>query len=499
MQNTREDTKYIARLAWSLPWLLRYPFERAARMWNRGGPHQVRHLIIVVANHYEPSWTSTGETLDANTQLERIEVWAEKALALCDAVKGSDGVPLRHTYFYPGEQYDYRLLRMMAEMQAQGLGEIEVHLHHGVDKPDTPENLRASLIQFRDILATEHKCLSRRPESPDPMYGFVHGNWALANSADGRFCGVDSEMQILAETGCYADFTLPSIYSRAQVPRINAIYQCGLPISEPSPHRKGPGLRIGSPPALPLIITGPTLLDWRAARRWPPVPRIDDGVLDNNYGLSMARARRWINAGISVKGRPDWLFIKLYGHAFFTGDHDVLIGETARRFFSELCQYGEETGEFKVHFATAREAFNIAMAAVDGRQGDPHQFRDFLLQPIMNTPARPGSCRKGGASIDAMAVAAGAAPLGIRNHYQACAEQGLPYQLNSQLGIESVEPGTCVPQAGERRSQPDGSWLSRRLRRSGQLVRAMCKVLLTYPDGLPDSSLFALMEKEITL
>src|SRR5262249_34159743 len=159
---------------------------------------------------------------------------------------------------------------------------------------------------------------------------------------------------------------LPSIYSRAQVPRINAIYECGLPISEPSPHRKGPGLRVGRTPALPILLTGPTILDWPAAKRWPPVPRIDDGVLDSKYGLSMARLERWIRAGISVDGRPNWLFIKLYGHAFFSGDQDVLVGPAAQRFFSGLCEFGEETGQFKVHFATAREAFNIAMAAVHG-------------------------------------------------------------------------------------------------------------------------------------
>ena len=482
MQNTREDTKYIARLAWSLPWLLRYPFERAAHMWNSGGPHQLRHLIIVVANHYEPSWTSTGETLDANTQLERIEVWAEKALALCDAVKGSDGVPLRHTYFYPGEQYDYRLLRMMAEMQAQGLGEIEVHLHHGVDKPDTPENLRASLIQFRDILAAEHKCLSRLPGSAEPMYGFVHGNWALANSASGRFCGVDSEMQILAETGCYADFTLPSIYSRAQVPRINAIYECGLPFAESSPHRKGPGLRIGKVPALPIILTGPTILDWAAARRWPPLPRIDDGVLDCKYGLSLSRSRRWINAGISVKGRPDWLFVKLYGHAFFPGDHDVLIGEAARGFFGGLSEYGEESGEFKVHFATAREAFNIAMAAVNGRDGDPHQFRDFLLQPIMTTADR----------VERLCWDQAVLKAGDQNLSAMRQPMGFPYQLNSDQRLDPVDELRQASLRSLPRSRPG-------IQRSSQLVRAMCKVLLAYPEGLPDTSLFALMEREITL
>src|SRR4029450_7195951 len=112
-------------------------------------------------------------------------------------------------------------------------GEVEVHLHHGVERPDTPDSLRRSLTEFRDILAQRHNCPSRLNGSGFPMYAFVHGNLALANSAGGQFCGVDSEMQILADTGCYADFTLPSAPGRTQVPRINAVSQCGYPLTEP--------------------------------------------------------------------------------------------------------------------------------------------------------------------------------------------------------------------------------------------------------------------------
>ena len=49
---------------------------------------------------------------------------------------------------------------------------------------------------------------------------------------------------------------------------------------------------------------------------------------------------------------------------------------------------GERTGAFKVHFATAREAFNLALAAVDGRTGEPHQYRDYRLRLIMHEAAR---------------------------------------------------------------------------------------------------------------
>ena len=215
------------------------------------------------------------------------------------------------------------------------------------------------------------------------MYAFVHGNLALGNSAGGKYCGVDSEMQILAETGCYADFTLPSAPDRSQVPRLNAIYECGHPLSEQRPHRSGPNLRVGHKPVLPLLFTGPLVFDWRRRVHGLPVPRLDGGVLAANYPADLDRLHRWANAAISVRGRPTWIFVKLFCHGFFDADQDAVIGEMGRRFWGEAMEYAERTGEFKIHFASAREVFNIAMAAVDGLQGEPGLYRDYKLKLIM--------------------------------------------------------------------------------------------------------------------
>jgi hypothetical protein len=62
----------------------------------------------------------------------------------------------------------------------------------------------------------------------------------------------------------------------------------------------------------------------------------------------LRRFYRWRNARISVKGRPDWIFIKLYSHAFFEHDQDAMIGEKARRFLSQVLENGERTGEYRV-------------------------------------------------------------------------------------------------------------------------------------------------------
>jgi hypothetical protein len=171
-------------------------------------------------------------------------------------------------------------------------------------------------------------------------------------------------MQILAQTGCYADFTLPSIDSRAQVARINAIYQCGNPLSTRAPHRSGPDLKVGDEVTLPILITGPLVFDWHHQKPGLPVPRMDDGVLGEHYPLDLARLRNWQSAGISV-----------------------------RRFMESVLELSDKSGSFKVHFATAREAFNIVMAAIDGREGEPGEYRDYQLRQIMQGSVYPSTAR----------------------------------------------------------------------------------------------------------
>ena len=366
----------LDKLRWSLPWLVRYPAWRARELASRVTSSKTpAHLIFLIANHFEPLPDSEG--------LVQLERWCSLARSAGMAIRDHDGTPFRHTNFFPAEQYERRRLEIISELQAEGLGEVEIHFHHGVEKPDTAENTRRVLANFRDVLAEDHKCLSRETPGSPPMYAFVHGNWALANSSGGKFCGVDSEMQILADTGCYADFTLPSAPDRSQVPRINSIYQCGNPLTEARPHRSGPGLKVGDRPALPIIFTGPLVFDWTRRLGGIPFPRVEDGSLAQNYPLSMGRLARWRNAHITVAGRPEWVFIKLYSHGFFEWDQDLMIGEQMKRFMSEVREFADRTGEFKIHFASAREAFNMVTAAVEGQVGDPGQFRDYRLKQVM--------------------------------------------------------------------------------------------------------------------
>ena len=364
-----------SKLKWSLPWLVRYPFWRAGKLLIGGGnPDGLTHIVFVVANHFEPG---VGRQAVAP-----VDNWCKLASATGRSLRDHDGTSFRHTYFFPAEQYDCDSIEKLCALQSEGMGEVEIHLHHGVEKPDNASNTQRLLETFRDTLAYRHRCLSLDGSSSLPRYAFVHGNSALANSAGGRNCGVDSEMEVLASTGCYADFTLPSAPDQSQVPKINSIYQCGNSLQEARPHRSGPDLKVGDKPSLPIIVNGPLVFDWSRRIHGLPVPRIDDGALARNYPLQMDRFRRWQSAQIGIKGRPEWIFIKLHCHGFFEQDQQEMIGDKLKRFMGEILEQGEATGRFKVHFASAREVFNIILAALEGKQGDPGQYRDYYLHPI---------------------------------------------------------------------------------------------------------------------
>jgi hypothetical protein len=166
---------------------------------------------------------------------------------------------------------------------------------------------------------------------------------------------------------------------------LNAIYECGLPFDQAVPHRAGTPVKVGQKAEkLPLIFTGPLIFNWSRRIKGLPVPRIDDGELAANQPMDLARLARWQKANISVLGRPEWVFIKLYCHGFFDYDQEACIGESARRFFSEIIENGVKTNSYDVYFASAREAFNMVLAAMDGNSGSPGQYRDYRLQAIMS-------------------------------------------------------------------------------------------------------------------
>jgi hypothetical protein len=380
-------SRLMRKLRYASKCLPSYAWQRLSRRSARGRVH----LIIALADHFEPSSMPGHNPAYAprDVQEMRLDGWCKEYPRNFEAFRDSEGQFFTHTYFYPAEQYDQGLVQRLAELCHEGWGEIEIHLHHGVATAETAETTRQGLVAFRNTLAREHSCLSYEDGDSTPRYVFVHGNFALANCAGGYACGVDSEMRVLAETGCYADMTYPtSAFHPAQIAKINSLYECTLPLEHTAPQRRGRNLSVGRRVAkFPFIIQGPWMIDLDRSSR-SGFGRIENGSLTHVNPPSLRRLRLWKQAGITVAGRPDWTFIKLHTHGMDPAQTETVLRSSMQRFLGELILGAPERGEI-LHFVSAREMANIALAACDGREGNPGDYRDYRYKPALSVRRNP--------------------------------------------------------------------------------------------------------------
>lgn len=374
--------KQFVKLKSNIPWLSAYVWRQ---LTGRRAAAKGVHVIFCIADHFEPAIIPDQGSTSAEKweQERRLEQWCKEIPRVLDPWRDSEGRPFYHTYFYPAEQYDADIVGRLAEHCRAGWGEIEIHLHHGIPAPDSREHTERQIVEFRDALVQKHGCLSRWDGTGPARYAFVHGNFALANFKADWACGVDAEMQVLADTGCYADMTMPSAPDDTQVPKINSLYECGFPLDQRGPHRAGRNLSAGRKPSIfPLMIQGPLMLDFSPESRAGLFPHIENGALTWKYPTTMARFHLWRRAGITVEGRPDWVFIKLHCHGMDPRDADAMYGAPRQKFLRELMEESKQSGRYEVHFSTAREMTNIILAACDGREGNPGDYRDYRLKKI---------------------------------------------------------------------------------------------------------------------
>jgi hypothetical protein len=333
------------------------------------------HVMFCFVDHFEPAWGK----VDLATQRARVDRWCRDYRAFAAMHRDADGRMPQHTFFYPEEEYLEEHLDKIAALCAEGYGEIEIHLHHD---NDNEANFRQTIERFNNLLHERHGALPRDPASGQLRFGFIHGNWSLDNSrADGRWCGINNELILLRELGCYADFTLPSAPSDTQTKTSNAIYYATDDPLRPKSHDSGVPVRVGGALSGDLmIVQGPLGLNWRE-RKFGVLPRIENADVRRGCPPTPERVDAWVKTGIHVEGRPEWVFVKVHTHGTQERDMDTLLGEAAQRMHQHLERAYNDGKRYVLHYVTARETYNIIKAAEAGHRGDPHAFRDFLLPP----------------------------------------------------------------------------------------------------------------------
>jgi hypothetical protein len=361
-------------------WIPSYLQEMAKRRPPQ--PGEPVHLLLCIADHFEPK----RDRVSPAVARARVDRWVDEYPRLFGAFRDSDGRPPRHTFFYPIDEYEPEHLEALAPLCRAGYGEVEVHLHHD---GDSAERLRELLIVFKEQLASRHGLLPRHRDTGERAYGFIHGNWALDNARpDGRWCGVNNELDILRETGCYADFTLPAAPSPTQTRKINSVYYATDNPRRPKSHDWGIDVGAGpSPPNALMLIQGPLLLDW-SHRKWGIVPHVENGCLQGSQPPRIDRLDLWLRARVQVKTRPDWFFVKLHTHGAEEYNMDVLLDEPMIQFHEALAQRAREDRAFHYHYVTAREMYNLVRAAEAGWTGPITEVRDYQLVWDADSPGR---------------------------------------------------------------------------------------------------------------
>jgi len=331
---------------------------------------KVKHVLFSICDHFEPYWHNTSEKIAR----QRLDKWVNEYPKIAGNHKDSEGEILKYSFFYPEEEYKKHDLDILSDLCHAGWGEVEVHLHH---HNDTSANLRQTLVDYKKRLHEVHGLLPVNKETGEINYGFIHGNWALDNSRkDGKWCGVNDEITILQETGCYADFTMPSAPSDTQTRKVNSIYYAIDDPNKPKSHDWGEDAAVGKKSDGLLMIQGPlgmrcngNFLNWK----------IENGGILGNNPPTKDRVNYWLNKNIHITRLDEVVFVRLYTHGTQESIMKMLFDEGGfERLFAGLEEIAEERN-FALHYLSAREMANIVFAAEAGHNEYLPTLRDYFF------------------------------------------------------------------------------------------------------------------------
>jgi len=328
-------------------WLPAYLADRASKLLAWDSP-PIRHVWVTIADHYEPFWNRA----DFATARQRVEAWRRRwpEIAAQTQTDPMDSPP-RYTFFYPTEQYHPDVLDALAEMTHDGIADVEVHVHHdGEGRQDFIDRIST----FCKILTERHGLLRRM--DGHIRFGFIHGNWALDNSLPGgRWCGLNDEITILRDLGCYADLTMPAGACPSQARTINTLYWCTDDPQMPKSYDRGLPLRPGRERTGDLLmIPGPLGLRW--AER--VVPRMETGEVAVNDPPTSYRARRWLDLAPRI---GEHVFLKLYTHGAKDSNLQALLSTGLSDLFAMVRDEAARRGA-QAHFVSAWQMYLAADA-----------------------------------------------------------------------------------------------------------------------------------------
>jgi hypothetical protein len=272
-----------------------------------------KRVWVVIADHYEP-WSVERKREEPPGVVQR---WRASWPQIAARHKDTMGRPPCYTFFFPEEQYRPDLVEPLAEMTRMNIADVEVHIHHG---GEGEQEFRERMAVFTESLFRDHGLL--RTHEGRIVFGFIHGNWALDNSRpDGKWCGLNNELILLRELGCYADFTLPSAPSPTQTQMVNTIYWATDNPAKAKSHDLGIPVAVGKESSGDLLLV-PGPLGLRRHNTQPWIPRLEAGEIASYDLPSRSRVSTWLDCAPRL---GDDIFVKLFTHGAQQRNADALL------------------------------------------------------------------------------------------------------------------------------------------------------------------------------
>ena len=351
-----------------------------------------KHVIFAYVDHFEPY----GTVEQAN---QMTSYWVDDYIAMASKHTDADGRHPIHSYFlicWPYIQLEQLngVLNTLNKATYTGYGEVELHCHHGWPNEGlrTEQEATDELLYILSLAKQEfnkHGALITAEADPNVTFSFIHGMWALDNSrynnwsgipAHYEYCGVNREMDLLKREGSFADFTFPAPWPMDSTAH-NLIYYAEDDNSPGSYHylQNVFPVEVNCPPMDKLmIIQG-------------PYSRTNIGVKPEVYydAPELRRMDLWVGEQVHIIGNNDWIFVKVYTHGLdcdvtYPETWDSYFGPTMDKFYYDIENKYNDGINWKLHYVSAREMYNIVKAAEAGKTGDPNDYRDFLIPQYAN-------------------------------------------------------------------------------------------------------------------
>jgi hypothetical protein len=340
-------------------WLPDYSRHEILKIFEKEIAYSPTEIMFILVDHHE-----------IKKSLKKEEDFITRLRKLSDRHMDSDGKKFQYTFFYVYDGFNLEVAKAISSICAQGYGDIELHWHMA---NETSESYREKLKDAKRKFSGVGALMTIDGKN---AFAFIHGNWNLDNtpSSSGSVSGVTDELDLLREEGCFADFTYPAFGTFAQPKVVNTIYYALDDPKKPKSYDTGIPLEVGRPPKDDryfMMFQGPMFIGMKLSNIFYGKRPffIERGTIQDLDPPTPFRADEWVKHGIYIKGKPEWKFIKLHTHGAM--HPNAILGDDMDKTLTHLEKKYNDGKKYRLHYVTAREAYNIVKAAEAGLTGNP--------------------------------------------------------------------------------------------------------------------------------